>query len=347
MSLATETLKQQKRIYFTYIWRGLALMAIGAYCAFMILKNGMGTAVQTGGGANVLLRKLMPWLTERGINAEQLLPLFMVGAFLIIAAIGLFNLLRGTWLMASPHTMLGKSILTQRRGHESFRDIVEDINADMNQEPYVFGSVSIGRKWILDIEAMRLADIRGVFWFDHDKEDYVLCCVDEAQNIWAASLRDRDDRDRAADYLEKILPDAATGDMEDYKAFLGGELTDDDESPDAVAIPAALAPDATLCFMGADGIPTSNFTFETACTALHALDSSQTIALRVLTPKDSVVTAVSFTRIVNGWNIGVFCRQDDEESRIVKPVNKNKIESILEALIKNKQLPDLYTSSKQ
>lgn len=223
MSLATKTLNKQKRIYFSYFWRGLALMAIGVYAGIKILKDGMGSSVETGRGVNVLLRKLMVWLTERGVNAEQLLPIFMIGLFFTIATIGFYYVVRGAWLMVPSHTLLGKSILTQKKSSESFWDVVDSINADMEQEPQVFGSVNIGHRWILDAQAMRIANIRGVFWFDEGKEDYVLFCVDESANIWAASLRYCDERYKAAAYLKKMLPDIATGDKNDYLLFLGEE----------------------------------------------------------------------------------------------------------------------------
>lgn len=342
MSLATQTLNKQKKIYFTYIWRGLALLVIGVYAGLMILKNGMGTSVQTGGGANVWLRKLLNWLTDQGIDAWRFLPYCMIGLFVVIAAIGLFNLVRGLWLMASPHTMLGKSIQTQRRSSESFRDVVDDINADMEQDPYSLGSVMIGRRWILDIEAMRLADIRGVFWFDQAKGDYVLCCVDANQNIWAASLPNSAERDKAADYLQKMLPHVASGDKNAYIRFLGGG-PEDEETPDSDTAPPTLSPEATFCFVNVDGIPTSNFTPETVLTALHMLELSQTIALRVLTPRDSAVTEIFCTRGGSRWTVGVLYGQDDEQHSMVKKADVEQAATMMEGVLQQKRLPDLAT----
>lgn len=339
MSLVKQTLNKQKRIYFSYLLRGLALLAISIYAVFMISRNGMGTAVQTGGGANALLRKLMGWLTERGINAEQLLPFFMIGVFCIIAAIGLFYMVRGAWLLAPTRTMLGKSILQQMKSHERFSDVVDAINADMAQESYVFGSVHIGRKWIVDMEAMRLDDIRGVFWFDEAMEDYVLCCVDEAQNIWAASLRYSDDRDKAARHLRATLPDAASGDKDAYIAFLSGEPVATEQAA-SVDVPIVLPPNASFSFVTADGIPTSNFTYETVCEALRSLENARGIALSVLTP--GMVSEIFFAREDSRWNVGVIYRQDDEQCRVVRAVDEKQAESILEGVIKQKRLPDFF-----
>lgn len=336
MSLATKTLNKQRRIYFSYLWRGLALMAIGIYAGVMIVLNGMGTAIQTGGGANALVRKLMQWLTERGYNAEQIVQWFMVSLFFIIAVVGLFNVVRGVWLMAPTRTMLGKSILTQKKGSERFQDMMDAINTDMGQEPSVFGSVKIGRKWILDMEAMRIEEIRGVFWFDEGAEDHVLCCVDEAQNIWAASLRLCDDRDKAAEYLKKILPEAAFGDKKAYFLFLGGEEDEEEEGP---VIPEYLSLETVLCFVDVDGIPTSNFTYETAHGKLKAMESSQTVALRVISPKYSMVSEVFFQREGSTWNVGILYRQDDEERRITAAVDAKQAEDMLEDLIRQKRLP--------
>lgn len=340
MSYVSQIINKQKRAYFTFIWRGVALAAIGGYAAIMILKNGMGTAVQTGGGANVLVRKLMVWLTERGINAEQLLPFFMAGLFCIIAAIGIYNVVRGVWLMSPMHTTFGKSVLQQMKNGESASDVIDVINADMEQEPYVFGSVHIGRKWIADTEAMRLEAIRGVFWFDQAMEDYVLCCVDEAQNLWAASLRNRDDRDKAAKHLQKNLPDVAHGDKEAYIAFVSGEPIVQEQPVEKIT----LQQNAKFSFVAADGTPTSNFTLETACQALRALENSGTIALRVLTP--GMVSEVSFVREGSGWNVGVIYQEENEERRAVQTVDKNKAESILESVIKQNLLPDFYGKAK-
>ncbi|MDD2971647.1 MAG: hypothetical protein PHE02_05895 [Lachnospiraceae bacterium] len=345
MSLATKTLSKQKRFYFTYIWRGLALVGIGGYAGVMILKDGMGTAVQTGGGVNILLRKLMSGLTQRGINAEQLIPLCMAGLFFIIGAIGLFNVVRGVWQIIPTHTMLGKSVLTQRKGFESFRDVIDSINADMDLEPYIFGSVYIGRKWILDKEAMRLADIRGVFWFDEGAEDYVLCCVDEAQNVWASGLRYSDDRDKAAEYLKKVLPDVATGDKNAYIVFLGGEaIADDEQLPTPTAVPLTPSPEMVFCFVGVDGIPTSNFTYETVCATVRSLEVSQTMALRVLAPLDSPVSEIFFTRTDNGLTVDVHYRQDEKSRHTIKAVDEMQAETILENLIRQKRLPNYFLS---
>lgn len=338
MSLVKQTINKQKRVYFSYLWRGLALMAIGIYAGIMILRNGMGDAVQTGGGANVLIRKLMGWLTERGINAEQLLPFFMVGLFGIIAAIGLFNVVRGAWLMAPRHTMFGKSVLQQKKSHERFSDVIDSINTDMEQEPSVFGSVHIGRKWIVDIEAMRLEVIRGVFWFDEAMEDHVLCCVDETQNIWAASLRYSDDRDKAAKYLKTRLPDVVSGDKDAYIAFLSGEPIAEERTVSMAPISIILPPNTSFSFVNEDGIPTSNFTYETVCEALHSLRDSRAITLRVLTP--GMVSEISFVREDSQWNVGVIYRQDGEECRVIETVDEEQAENILESVMKEKRLPD-------
>lgn len=340
MSLVTQTMNKQKRSYFSYLWRGLALMAIGIYAGFMILKNGMGAAVQTGGGANILLRKIMGWLTERGIDAAQLLPFCMVGLFGIIAAIGLFNVVRGVWLIFPTHTMLGKSVLGQMKSHESFSDVIDAINADMEQEPYVFGSVHIGRKWIVELEAMCLDNIRGVFWFDQAMEDYVLCCVDETQNIWAASLRYSDDRDKAAEHLKNTLHDIASGDKDAYIAFLSGKAANPEPTAAGVDVPITLPPNASFSFVTADGIPTSNFTYETVCNALHSLENSSGIALRVLTP--GMVSEIFYTREDGRLNVGVIYRQNDEDCRAIQAVDEKQAERILESVIKQKQLPDFY-----
>lgn len=340
MSFVTQIFKKQKRVYFTYIWRGLALMAIGIYAGIVILKNGMGNAVQSGGGANVLLRKLMSWMSEIGINAQQLLPFCMVAVFGIIAAIGLFNVVRGVWLMAPTHTLLGKSLLQQLKAQESFSDVIDSINEDMQQEPYVFGSVNIGRKWIVDTEAMRLADIRGVFWFDQAMEDYVLCCVDEAQNIWAASLRYKAERDKAAEYLKTSLPDAASGDKEAYIAFLSKEQIAEKTYVPVPPPTLTLPPNAALSFISAEGIPTSNFTYETLSEALHSLDNSSSIALKVLTR--SMVSEIAFLREDSSWSVAVIYKQDDEDCRAVQAMDEKQAQSVLESIIKQKKLPDFF-----
>lgn len=207
-------------------------MAIGIYAAIMIAKNGMGDAVHNGRGANVLISSLMVWLTDYGIDGEQVVTYSMIGLFCIIVAIGLFNVVRGIWLMVPTHSMLGKSVLQQMKGHERFSDVIDSINSDMEMEPHRFGTTAIGRKWILDGEAMRLEDIRGVFWFDQDAKDYVLCCVDTAQNIWAASLEERGDRDKAVQYLKQRLPEIASGNKDAYLAFLKGELLSEETLAD-------------------------------------------------------------------------------------------------------------------
>lgn len=338
MSFATQILKKQKRVYFSYLWRGVVLMAVGIYAAIMISLNGMGDSVQTGGGANIPLRKLMGWLTQRGINAEQLLPYFMVGLFCIIAVIGLYNIVRGARLMAPTRTMFGKSVLGQMNSHERFSDVIDAINADMEQEPSVFGSVHIGRRWIADNEAMRLDSIRGVFWFDQAMEDHVLCCVDEAQNIWAASLRYSADRDKAAEHLKATLPDIASGDKDAYVAFLSGEPISEPQPVSAASTTITLPPNASFSFVTADGVPTSNFTYETVCEALRSLENSSGIALRVLTP--GMVSEIFFVREDSRWNVGLTYQQDDKECRATKAVDEKQAADILESIMKQNRLPD-------
>lgn len=356
MSLVKQTFRKQRRVYFSYLWRGLALMAIGIYAGVMIAINGMGDAVNNGRGANILISRLMVWLTGYGIDAELVVTYSLIGLFCILAAVGLFNVVRGIWLMVPSHSMLGKSVLQQRKGHESFSDVLDTIRADMNMEPFRFGTTAIGRKWILDGEVMRLDEIRGVFWFDQDVKDYVLCCVDASQNIWAASLDDRGDRDRAAEYLKKILPDVASGNKDAYIAFLKKELLVGETSiGEAIAdkaiadkaiagkqtaavsgVSLTLPPDAVFGFVPANGIPTSNFTYEDVSSALRSLEQTGTITLRVLTP--GMVSEIYFRREGSQWEVGVLYRQKDEECRAVQTVDEEQVEGILEGVLKHNRL---------
>lgn len=220
MSIASKVLNKQKRVYFSYIWRGIALMGIGIFAGVMILRTGIGNAPKNERSAGAKIYKLLSSLMEQSETAEKLVPICFAGFFFVIAAIGLYNLIRGGWLIIPAHTMLGKSILLQAKDHEGFREMMDSINADMAKEPYTFGAVYIGREWILDAEAMRLSRIKGVFCIDAGKEDYALCCVDEAQNIWASGFTGQKDRDKAVAHLMKILPDIITGGREEYIAFL-------------------------------------------------------------------------------------------------------------------------------
>lgn len=346
MSLVAQTLKKQKRVYFSYLWRGLALMGIGIFCGIMIINDGIGTAVYNGHRANILIEKLMTWLTGRGLNAEMVVAYGMIGLFFLIAAIGLFNVVRGLWLMAPTHSMLGKSVLQQAKPHEQFSDVMDSIHADMDQEPQIFGTVAIGRKWLLDTEVMRLSEIRGVFWFDQSMGDHVLCCVDEALNIWAASLRYSNERDKAAEYLMSKLPDAASGDKDVYMAYLSSKMNVE-EQPDPSVSPAPPTPcpasitlsgDAAFCFVCTEGIPTSNFTYEGVLQALRSLEGSQTITLRVLAPANHTVSEIFFSHLQGRRNVGVIYRKDDEQCRMEHSMSEEEAEAVLEEVMKYKQL---------
>lgn len=222
MSLAMQKLKEQKRAYFSQLWKGLALAGIGGYGGVMALRDGIGNAPANERSGGALLYKVLKELTGKSANAQRLVQIGLSCVFFIIFAIGVYYLLRGAWRMKSSHTMLGKSILQQAKSHEQLADVLKSIDADMEHEPLIFGKVAIGRDWILAAQAMRLSQIRGVFWMNAGMEDYILCCVDEANNIWAQELRYQDERDDAMAYLQKTLPDIASGDEAACMAFIRG-----------------------------------------------------------------------------------------------------------------------------
>lgn len=312
-------------------------MGIGIFCGIMILKEGgIGNAPKSGRIAMAFYGWLEGLMAQGGTTA-MLVPIGFASVFFIIAAIGLFNLVRGSRLMASKNTAFGKSILHLAKDGESFASLVDSINEDMEREPYRFGDVYIGRTWIVEAEAMRLADIRGVFCMDEGMEDYVLCCVDEAENIWASGMRYSDQRDKAAEQLQKMLPSIATGDKNDYIVFLGGEPENAPEPPKN--LPVTMPPDAAFSFADADGIPTSNFTYEDVLAALRALEDARSISLKVLTPADSKVSEVLFTRAEGLFSVSVLYTYRHEDCRAVKTFGADEAESILETVISQKLLP--------
>lgn len=351
MFLATKTLRKQRHLYFSYLWRGLALMGIGIYAGIMILQTGIGNAPANERSGGAFIYRALTWMMGQNVTAEMLVPICFAGFFFILAAVGLFNVVRGGWQIVPKHTILGKSIVNQLRGHEEFQGVIEAINADMNMEPHKFGDVFIGRVWILGTEAMRLSDIRGVFCIDAGKKDLALCCVNEKQNIWAAGTDDKEDRDDAAKFLKELLPDIVTGDKDDYFAYLKSITESSIKGEDGKAIqdkrseetenPAGITleslselRDTKFIFIKANGIPTSNFTYEEIVGELYSLDISQNIGLEPISEAllggYAEINKISFMRLSETeWETTVIFKMKKSEYRMTVITDREKIISSL------------------
>lgn len=340
MSLAAKTLKKQKYAYLTRIIQGLVLGGVGVFGGIMILKNGIGKAPSNDRGPAAMLYKFLSDMMSKGETAEKLVPICFAGFFFVLGAVGLYHVIRGIRSMASSHTALGKSVLQQAKSHEGFSELIAAIDKDMSWEPRAFGKVNIGREWILEMEAMRLENIKGIFWMDEGMEDYVLCCVDEAQNIWASSLTYKDERDDALKYLRGILPDAATGDKAAYVSYLRKDTI---EVPSEVPVVKTLTipSDTSFVFVGSSKIPTSNFTEEDVVKAFQELGEKERIVLQPLSLNEFKDMKIEFVHMGSGnWEIYISYVQNEKAHRITKSAGQGDTEIILDNLLKLKQLPD-------
>lgn len=225
MAIGTTVLNKQKQAYLKGMLYGIVFIGFGMFGGVMILKDGIGKAPSRNSGLAADLHRFMTKTMAESELGRTLVPICFAGFFFILAAIGLYYFVRAARQMSSTRTMLGVSMLTQAQEDESFSAMLESIDADMDYEPHKFRDVYIGRKWILCQEAMRLSRIQGVFTLNAGKEDYVITCVDDANNVWAATLIFEDERDKAVKYLQKILPEAVFGTYDDYLVFLKEDIS--------------------------------------------------------------------------------------------------------------------------
>ncbi|MFT4104953.1 MAG: hypothetical protein QM657_04250 [Lacrimispora sp.] len=329
MSLTTTILKGQANLAFRLLWRRLLLAAIVLPPGFIAITGGLNSSLPGEHGLIRLVNLLLVTITKKYPAAQKWLPLSFAAIFFIIGALCLFQAAKSAWQMMPRHTLLGISIVSQARDWESFSDILRSIDTDMDRGHHSFGGIFIGREWILGSEAMRLSRIRGMFSFDEDKKDNILVCIDDAGNDWSVTLPRREDRDKAEEYLKKILSNIVTGGILAFTAFLMDGLNRADMM--------ALSPDTVFSLIKPDGIPTSNFTYEDARAALDSLSPSQTLALRPLNGGKTGTEEISFLcKEGRQWEITVICQEEDIQWPMIKLADEQEAIRILESLMKEK-----------
>lgn len=224
MKTASKILHKQRGRSLYSVLMSLCVLCFSIFLMYKFLTDGVGISESSGGKAALLLNLIRKIFGDRS-DLDQITAYLMAGLMAVAALYSLYCLIKGAYHLNSAHTLLGKSILSQVGSPlESISDILTAIDTDMEQGAKTFGAVSISREWILEMRAMRLSRIQGVFWTDQGDDDFVLCCVDDAKNIWAASFTYADDRAHAVKYLQSRFPDLVYGDGEAYRAFLSTRL---------------------------------------------------------------------------------------------------------------------------
>lgn len=219
MQTANKILKKQTSRFLYVAIQGFALLVLGVFVGYKLLTEGIGKTPQRGKSAALL--KTVSKIVGDKADPEQVLAYLMAALMGVVIIFGVYYFIKGLYHMLPKNTVFGKSILGQAKGYEKFSDIVASINTDLGLTPQQYENVYIGREWIVGTGAMRLSNVKGVFWLDGGEFESVLCCVDEKETIWAESFTYQDVREDAIKYLRSRYPELKYGNVEDYRVFLG------------------------------------------------------------------------------------------------------------------------------
>lgn len=223
MNVASKLLNKQVRQSISLFLRGLVMLGMSIYVGLMLWTKGLGEPSGNPGSKAVLFEKVMKKIFGDRADLNQIMVNCMLGLMLFVAVYAICCLIKGIAHMYPRHTRLGRSMLQQANPSADFSDTLAAVDKDMEQGAKTFGKVSIGREWILESQAMKLSRIQGVFWIDEGEGDFVLHCVDDAQNIWTSSFLYEDDRSHAVKYLNARFPEFVFGDKNAYQSFLEGK----------------------------------------------------------------------------------------------------------------------------
>lgn len=186
---------------------------------------------------------------------------------------------------------LGKSVRVYYEGtiNTDVQGIFARIDRDIGENGKKFGKVWVGKEWILEMQAMRIDRIRGIFVFSllrGKMREYSICLVDDRQNIITATLTYGEQCDELNDYLTGLLPRAATGNFEDYMAFIAKDKAEMEAfNREFLQLAAAVTAEKQECvFTGADGIPTSLATPGLIRRSLDALQPDEQVRLAACVP---------------------------------------------------------------
>ena len=185
-----------------------------------------------------------------------------------IGVAGLAGLLYFLILGLSPaHCRLGGSVRAQSPASpKDTTALFADIDADIRDHGQRFGDLSIGREWVLFLDAMRISRIQGIFTAaipperEGESGTYSLWLADVDNNLLEAFLPSRKTLEDARAHLLERVPDAFIGGEDDLEFFFAMDGADRREINRRVrarqAAQAAPGPVA-FAYTGPDGIPTS------------------------------------------------------------------------------------------
>ncbi len=185
-----------------------------------------------------------------------------------IGVAGLAGLLYFLILGLSPaHCRLGGSVRAQSPASpKDTTALFADIDADIRDHGQRFGDLSIGREWVLFLDAMRISRIQGIFTAaipperEGESGTYSLWLADVDNNLLEAFLPSRKTLEDARAHLLERVPDAFIGGEDDLEFFFAMDGADRREINRRVrarqAAQAAPGPVA-FAYAGPDGIPTS------------------------------------------------------------------------------------------
>lgn len=220
MDLASKALSRQRKIFVSLAVKGLFLTLLGSYVGVMLMIEGTGASAKgTGGKAEALLNLVTKIVGDKA-DPEKIMEYILVAVMVYVVGFGIYYLIKGSYHMLTSHTPLGISLLQQAKSYEKLSDMVSAVDADLNRGVQTYGNVSIGREWILEEVAMRISNIRGVFWKDEGEADYMMYCVDESKNVWAAFFTYQDDREHAIQSMKARFPELVYGDQDACTAFI-------------------------------------------------------------------------------------------------------------------------------
>lgn len=204
----------------------------------------------------------------------------------LVGALCLYKLVTGLLSIFNPDNgKLGRSVKRYSDGtiHTDVAFIFGEIEKDIHEHGKKFGCFWIGKEWALGEEAMRVEFIRGIFSFKiwkGKRYEYAICLVDEQENVQVTNLTREKELDALYDYLRERIPGAASGNFEDYTAFIGKDDAQREafeQKFEAVKREGS----KTFVFKDVDDMPTSHVTTELIRERMNTMEPGQRF---ILTP---------------------------------------------------------------
>lgn len=214
--MATKKLRSQVMDNLHELVWALAVLGISVYAGVQVFFHGPGNRSEPGKGLRGLFTKLMYWLEDTGHG--NIVTIILLAIFGVTALTCLCLVIYHMGYLTPRRCILGRSILAQSAGYETFDDLVQAIDADLAMESKEFGTeLLIGTQWMLSEQAMQLSKIERLYVGQRKKKKHVLLASDGDGNVLEAVFTWDENRDKAVGHLRQRFPEIYVGDLKEVE----------------------------------------------------------------------------------------------------------------------------------